>query len=281
MATAMGGTTATVESAGGRSLPNDLLTIGAIALLVGLIGTVVHEALGHGLAVVAVGGELTRVTSVDAEFPDAGIGEWARRFIAAAGVLANLIVGLLAFGGLRAARGATWRYFLWLLGFSNILVGGGYLLALSFAGFGDVQQFVQGLPQRTLWQLGSTALGALLSFGGLFAGLRLLDPFLGWERGLRRRRAVGLALVPYLVIGLASVAAGALNPTDPLLILTSAAASSFGGNAFMAWLPLWVRSERPTTPRDPLTIGRSWPWIIAGVAALAIRLIVLGPGVPR
>lgn len=278
MATATRETTAT---AAGRAVPNDLLTIGAIALLVGLIGTIVHEALGHGLAVIAVGGELTRVTSVDAEFPDAGIGEWARRFIAAAGVIANLIVGLLAFGGLRAARGATWRYFLWLLGFSNILVGGGYLLALSFAGFGDVDVFVQGLPHRTLWQLGSTVIGVLLSFAGLFAGLRLLDPFLGWERAARRQRALGLALVPYFAIGLASIAAGALNPTDPLLILISAGASSFGGNAFMAWLPLWVRPERPTTPREPLTIVRSWPWIMAGIVALAIRLIVLGPGVPR
>ncbi len=278
MATATRETTAT---AAGRAVPNDLLTIGAIALLVGLIGTIAHEALGHGLAVIVVGGELTRVTSVDAEFPDAGIGEWARRFIAAAGVIANLIVGLPAFGGLRAARGATWRYFFWLLGFSNILVGGGYLLALSFAGFGDVDVFVQGLPHRTLWQLGSTVIGVLLSFAGLFAGLRLLDPFLGWERAARRRRALGLALVPYFVIGLASIASGALNPTDPLLILISAGASSFGGNAFMAWLPLWVRPERPTTPREPLTIVRSWPWIMAGIVALAIRLIVLGPGVPR
>jgi hypothetical protein len=273
--------TATTTTAAERALPNDLLTIGAIALLVGLIGTIVHEALGHGLAVIAVGGQLLRVTSVDAEFPDAGIGEWARRFIAAAGIIANLIVGLLAFGGLRAARRATWRYFLWLLGFSNLLVGGGYLLALSFASFGDVHQFVQGLPNRTLWQLGSTALGVLISFAARRVGLRLLDPFLGWERTARRRRALGLALLPYFVIGLASVAAGALNPTDPLLILTSAGASSFGGNAFMAWLPLWVRAECPTTPREPLTIVRSWPWIIAGIVALAIRLIVLGPGVPR
>lgn len=280
----MGATTATTEATGdgaARSVSNDLLTIGAIALLVGLIGTVAHEALGHGLAVLAVGGELTRVTSVDAEFPDAGIGEWARRLIAAAGVIANLIVGLLAFGGLRTARGATWRYFLWLLGFSNILVAGGYLLALSFVGFGDVDVFLQGLPHHLLWQIGATALGVLISFAALFAALRLLDPFLGWERMARRRRALGLALVPYFVIGLASIAAGALNPTDPLLILTSAGASSFGGNAFMAWLPLWVRPEHPTTPREPLTITRSWPWIVAGIIALAIRLIVLGPGVPR
>lgn len=259
----------------------DVPTVIAIAVLVGLIGTIAHEALGHGLAVLLAGGELTRVTSVDAEFPEAGIGDWARRGIAAAGVIVNLLVGFGAWAALRTAREATWRFFLWLLGFSNFLVAGGYLMALSFVGFGDVNTFLRGLPGRTFWQIGSTALGVAVSFVALLAAVRLLDPFLGRGRPTRLGRSLRLALVPYFAIGLASVASGALHPTDPLLILTSAGASSFGGNAFMAWLPLWVRDGGPATPATPLTVGRSWGWISGGIVALAIRLIVLGPGVPR
>jgi hypothetical protein len=260
---------------------HDLWTIVGIALVVGLIAIVAHEGLGHGLAVVLTGHELTRVTSVDAEFVETGVGPGALRLIAAAGVVANVIVGLLAWGAMRAARGAHGRYFLWLLSFSNFLVAGGYLLALSFVDFGDVQAFMAGLPAKPLWQFVSTAIGAVASFVALRIAMRLLDPFLGWDRGARKRRAIMLALPPYFAIGVSAVVAGALNPTSPVLILISAAASSFGGNAFLAWLPLWVRAESAATPRAPLIVGRSWPWIVGGIAALLVRVVVLGPGLPR
>ncbi len=184
-------------------------------------------------------------------------------------------------GALRAARRVHTRYFLWLLGFSNFLVAWGYLLALSFVGFGDVHDFMAGLPLKPLWQMVSTAIGVAASIVVLRIAARLLDPFLGWEQGARQRRAQTLALVPYFAIGISAVIAGALNPTSPVLILISAAASSFGGNAFMAWLPLWIHAEGPTTPRAPLVVGRSWPWIGAGIVALLLRVVVLGPGLPR
>jgi len=260
---------------------HDLWTTVGIALVVGLISIVAHEGLGHGLAVVLTGHELTRVTSVDAEFPETGIGPGAMRIIAAAGPFANVVCGLLAWGALRAARGARGRYFLWLLGFSNFLVAGGYLLALSFTSFGDVHDFMVGLPLLPLWQIVSTALGAGVSFLALRIAMRLLDPFLGWRLGARQRRSRTLALAPYFAIGLSAMIAGALNPTSPVLILISAAAASFGGNAFMAWLPQWVHAESATTPRAPLIVGRSWPWIVAGVVALLARVLVLGPGLPR
>jgi hypothetical protein len=260
---------------------NDLLTVIGIALIVGLIAVFVHEALGHGLAVVLTGHQLTRVTSVDAEFDDGAIAPGALRFIAAAGAFANVVVGFLAWGALRAARGAQGRYFLWLLGFSNFLVAGGYLLALSFTSFGDVHDFMAGLPLKPLWQIVSTAIGVVVSLVALRLAMRRLDPFLGWGLAARKRRAIMLALPPYFAIGVSAIVAGALNPTSPELILISAAAASFGGNAFLVWLPMWVHEESATTPREPLIVGRSWPWIAAGVVALLLRVVVLGPGLPR
>lgn len=259
----------------------DLWTVIGIALVVGLLAVFVHEGLGHGLAVVLTGHTLTRVTSVDAEFDEGAIGAGTLRIIAAAGPFANLVLGFLAWGSLRAARRAHTRYFLWLLGFSNLLVAWGYLLALSFVGFGDVHAFMDGLPLKPLWQTVSTAIGVACSIVALRIAVRLLDPFLGWEQGARQRRARTLTLVPYFAIGISAVIAGALNPTSPTLILISAAAASFGGNAFMAWLPMWIHAEGPTTPRAPLVVGRSWLWIGAGVVALLLRVAVLGPGLPR
>lgn len=65
------------------------------------------------------------------------------------------------------------------------------------------------------------------------------------------------------------------------LIPISAAAASFGGNAFLVWLPLWGHEESATTPREPLIVGCSWPWIAAGVVALLLRVVGFGPGLPR
>ena len=185
-------------------------TVAAIAAVVGLTSTIAHEGLGHGLAVLLTGHHLDRVTSVDAEFPEGGIGPGALRLIAAAGVLANGIVGLLALAAQRSARGGTARYALWLLGVVNLFVVGGYLLALSFADFGDVSVFVAALPQRPLWQLASTVLGVAISWATLRFAMRTLDPFLGLGRAERRTRAALLAGVPYLVIGLVHAA---VNPS--------------------------------------------------------------------
>lgn len=72
-----------------------------------------------------------------------------------------------------------------------------------------------------------------------------------------------------------------LNPTSPILILISAAASSFGGTAFLLWIPLAVVKRRATTPDSPLTPRRDWVWIGLGIVALVVYFVVLGPGLPR
>jgi hypothetical protein len=73
---------------------------------------------------------------------------------------------------------------------------------------------------------------------------------------------------------------GALNPLEPLLILISAAAASFGGNSGLAWM--WNLLYGPRIPSSEFQmpeIERSRGWIIATVV-LAIGFIMgLGPGV--
>lgn len=260
---------------------NDWLTVAAIATLVGLISVSAHEAGGHGLAVLLAGGQVDRITSVAAEFNEANLSLTALRWIAAAGMIANIIVGGIAWSLLLAVREQFWRYFLWLLGFSNLLVAGGYPLALSFTSFGDIHDMVKDLANPLPWQIVSTIIGIAFSVAILLVALRLMQPFLGNEERERQRHAWQLTLPAYLAIGLTSVLAGALNPTDPILILISAATSSFGGNAFLFWLPLWVHRARAVIPPPLLMVQRNWGWIVAGVLALLVRLVVLGPGIPR
>ncbi|HUY78985.1 MAG TPA: hypothetical protein VMV29_19585 [Ktedonobacterales bacterium] len=267
--------------AGAGAVGIDLVTVGSIAVVVYLISVFTHEALGHGVAALIVGAHVNQVTSVDLDA--SSVGGWSDRFVAAAGCLAQFILGgvSLAFYRTRPPRQANARYFVWLLAHLNIFIPAGYLMALSFASFGDWNAFVQGLPDAFFWRLGLTALGVALSFAAQFSAVQGLDPFLGREIHMRRRRGFALTLAPYLVGGVVNTLAGALNPVSPQLILISAAAASFGGAAFLGWMGFWVYGAREHTPETPLTPTRSMLWIGLGVIALLIYFLALGPGLPR
>ncbi|SRR6266446_316189 len=92
-------------------------------------------------------------------------------------------------------------------------------------------------------------------------------------------RARQLTVVPYLTAGLLSCAAGALNPVEPLLILISVAAASFGGNSGLAWMWKLLYGQRiPSRELQMPEIERNRGWVIAAVV-LAIGFIAgLGPG---
>ncbi|GCE15902.1 hypothetical protein [Tengunoibacter tsumagoiensis] len=261
----------------------DLITVAAIAIVAYLLGVVVHEALGHGLAALLVGLHPTRVTSVDLEVDFTHIDAWKVRAVAAAGCVANLITALI---GLTLQRiipkmSPGTRYFLWLLTTINLLIPGGYLMVLTFAGIGDWNDFIQGLPNPIIWKIGFTLLGILISLLGLRYGVRSIRPFLGADPSQRRTRAQTLTLISYFVGSLTNTLAGALNPTSPLLILISAAASSFGGTAFLLWIGGLVNKTQAGNAEVFITPTRDWIWIALGGVALIVYFFILGPGLPR
>ena len=259
----------------------DLLTLVAIAALVNVAATAIHEALGHGFMAIVLGGHVIHVTSVDLNYDERSLGDVQQRIVAAAGPLANIITGLLvvAFAERIPVTAPVARYAGWLFGHVNLFVAGGYAMALSFASFGDMDAIVRGLAAPLAWQLALTLAGVVVSLLTLLHAARTLVPFVG-EGADRQRRAVQLTLIPYLTMGIIAVSAGALNPDSPMLIVISAGASSFGGNAFIAWIPAWMRrfhgpqSEPLGIPRNAIAIG-------LGVAVLLFDYIALAPGLPR
>lgn len=259
----------------------DALAVVSIAVIVCFLEPVIHEGLGHGVAAVALGAPLQHVSSVDMAADESRLAPWAVRIVAAAGIISNLIFGVLALALQRRlpSASANVRYFLWLLGHSNLFVGSGYMLALSFASFGDIADIVAGLSWSFVAQLALTAIGLTIALATFFHAAKTLDEFLGPVD--RRRRAVLLATLPYLVIGVANTLAGVLNPEGPLFILISAAAASFGGHMPMAWLPFAVRGPRPETPAQPHAPVRDSRWNAAAALSLALLFAVLAPGVPR
>lgn len=264
----------------------DLQTVAAMAIIAYLLSAIIHEALGHGLAALLLGAKIRHVTSLDLVSNTAGLGAWSIRAIAAAGCVAQFIVAgvlYLVYRATAATAAPDRRYFLWLFMTINLFIPAGYLMALSFAPFGDWNDFVQGLPLQVVWRLAFTLSGVAISLAALFGAVRGLAPFIGRDKQMRYRRGFALTLTPYLVGSLANTLAGVFNPDSPLLILSSAAAASFGGTIFLFWTGYVAWASPPTadTPTKPLTIARSPIWIGMGVVALIIYFFVLGPGIPR
>jgi hypothetical protein len=163
----------------------------------------------------------------------------------------------------------------------NLFDAGGYFLFSGIGNFGDWAMVVAGWQPAWAWRLGLIALG-LVTYFMLFVPLclRELRPFLGRDAQIRVRRARRLMLASYFTAGILSCVAGALNPVGPLLILVSAAASSFGGHSGLAWM--WTLLQGPRIPSSELQLGeieRGRGWMVAA-AILAVAFIAgLGPGV--
>lgn len=259
----------------------DTLTLVAIAVVAYALSTAVHEGIGHGATTVFLGGRVNYVSSVACACDGSMLSPWAQRLINAGGTLSNLGLGLLAFALLHTLRGVSpaHRFFWWLMGTINLFIGGGYLMVPTLIGFGDWMGFLSGLPAHWLWRSDLILSGVLISFAALFPAMGYLEPFLPAEPPQRGRSALRLTLIPYLTGGILLCLAGLFNPEGMVLVAISAAAASFGGTAFLAWLPVWLRWKPPAKDSGSVTLERSWGWIAAGAVVAVLFVVLLGPSV--
>lgn len=135
-----------------------------------------------------------------------------------------------------------------------------------------------GLTPHWLYRVILAVLGGNCYRLTIALGLRTLNPLVG-DGPDRLDRARTLCRVPYLVGGALCVAAGALNPVGPRLVLVSAAAASFGGASALTWMTQLLWTPRyPPVSRVPLAIERSSGWIVVAAVAALVFVAVLGPG---
>jgi hypothetical protein len=259
----------------------DRVTLVASAIVAYALANIIHECLGHGGTCVAVGARLEVLSAVHAECDVQSGSRLASALVMAAGTVANLLAGAAAWLLLRRQerRLTLLRYFLWLFMTVNLLQATGYWLFSGVANIGDWAGIIAGLEPHWAYRLILAAAGAFGYWGAIHLALRTLNPMLG-DGPDRLERARTLTLLPYLAGGILYVAAGALNPVSPRLVLISAAAASFGGTSALAWMTNWLRPPRyhPENGR-PLSIHRSMAWIVAAVAVAFVFVVVLGPGV--
>jgi hypothetical protein len=259
----------------------DLPSVACIAVVSYLLAALVHEGLGHGLTAVLLGAKGLRLSTAALHVDTSSISETASRTVSIAGPLVGLAVGgLLALCHARMrSRNAGLRYCLWLTAYVCLFANSGYLMALSFVQFGDIDGFLAGVEHPFPWRLGLTVLGGVLYVTALFMAAHALDEFLGLVD--RRARAARLLVTSY-VVGCASLILSTLLGNEGVyLTLVSAAPATLGGTFGVLYTTVLVGGPKPQTDPKPLTPGRGLGWYAAGVVAVLIHVLVLGPGFPR
>jgi hypothetical protein len=202
----------------------------------------------------------------------------------AGGTLVNFLAGGVFFllGRLTGPRYPRWKYFLWICMTVNLYTATGYFLFSGIGGIGDWGDFIQGLGPQWLWRIGLTIFGAATYLLAARISLLELRPLIGSNKEQRYRRAVRLSVIPYFAGGILMCIAGSLNPKGAILILISAAASTFGGTSALMWTPQMLKSGTLIPygpPTEPMPIQRSWPMIVTACVIAIAFIGVLGPSV--
>ncbi|TSA82425.1 hypothetical protein FNU79_13700 [Deinococcus detaillensis] len=248
----------------------DTPTLIAVSLLVGLLGSLIHEGLGHAGLALALGASQVSIGSAVMNYDEQSVGELGRRLIALAGPLASAAQGVVGLTALRRTPtiGTAW-YFWWLLGHTGLFAAAGYLLALSFAPFGDIDAALRDLPLELLWRTGSTLLGAFLAYRAMVHAALTLSAHLPDDAGERCNWTRRLTLIPYLLVGLVAMLATLAGTRDLFLTLASAGAASFGSGILLVWVNFVLpRLRRLPPPGEPLSVPRTPSWLLIGGAAL-------------
>src|SRR5437867_5545913 len=150
----------------GPPLP-DLLTVIAIALVAYSASGVLHEAVGHGGACVALGGKPLVLSSVHFECDEKSMSALARRCVSAAGIVANFVAGLLAlvaFKFTNPVHKPHTAYFLWLFATLTLLMGAGYFLFSGVGNIGDWADVASGTVSPFIWRPAMAVLGGAVYF---------------------------------------------------------------------------------------------------------------------
>ncbi len=256
------------------AVPADTWTVVAIAIVVYVFASIIHEGIGHGGACLLSGGHAVALSTVHFECSGEG------RFLAAGGTIANLIAGLIFWLASRMATRATrLRYLLWLSMTINLVQAGGYFLFSGVGSIGDWAVVIRGLEPAWGWRVGLTVLGLCSYLFFVWIALLEMRPFLGQRDPEMLQRAKKLTLTPYLAGGILSCVAGMFNPVGFILVAISAAAASFGGTSGLAWMWEMFKGNRipeGTFEMPPLSRSRGWMAVAAILGVLFIA--ILGPG---
>ena len=261
----------------GATALDDLPTVAAISIAAVMTGPVIHEAFGHGLTCLALGGHVTQLSSVYFDCTPSS------RLVAAMGPSLQFCAVALFLGLAKAARGvAAPRMFVFLIlaAAFNGLWASGYFVYSGLLDVGDwAVVFRQTMPASWLWRVPSVLMGAWLYVWLLGLLARRLTALFAQDSpadGARIQRFIAIA---YVSAGLASLLAVVGARTGIARTLIEAAQESFLAGAGLIAVPrLMARYPAPNVSGQ-LAIERSWLWIALAGLAFVIFALTLGRGI--
>lgn len=252
-----------------RPAKDDVLTLGAIAVLAMCFATAVHFVLGHGGACLGVGGRLELLTSV--HFECSVDSAW----VALGGPAASFLAGLAALVMLSSMKGADavlQQVLLLTFAFNSFWLAGGLFYSALFNGYDWYWVFYPIAPAH----------GFALRLGEAISGA-VIYLFATREVQIHAARAAGVALHARQRLAIywlaASAAACAVALLYPGQRLANAWAAGWEVGAWSAPLiaPMIVASA-PASASAP--IARHQTIVAVSLGALLIVAITLGKGLP-
>ncbi len=235
-----------------------------------------HEALGHGVSCLAVGGHNTMLT---AWRETCDLPSMHTSAVTAAGPSVQFGAGLAAWLALHllSPYAIRLRYFLLLYMVFNLLISSGYVAFSGVTDFGDAAEFIAGLHPHNVWRGILVLFGAAMYFLSMRVAALELRRFAGQDD--ESSRLLRLVWVPYAAAGLFACCTGALNRTMGRgEAIGLAAASSFGAGFGLLCLPFMQYGTPSRKLSQPGYLRWSAAWgVVAGVIIL-VFLFYLGPG---
>jgi hypothetical protein len=245
---------------------HSIASIVSMAVLSIGLAAAFHEGLGHGVTAWVRGDGVTELTSNHLSTVTAD------RLVDAAGTIVNLIVAAFCFLGYQtASERANLRYFFWLFGAVNLLLGSGYFCFSGVIGVGDWAAFISGWPNQLLLRIVMSAFGLvfyIFSAKLIATGARA---FMATDSEYKT-----VSRLPYFAACIFYCIAGAFDPLGIQLLLVSTIPAAFGGLSGLVWADKYVPR---TAPEKPLAVAPSRAlWITAAIFAVAF-VAILGRGI--
>jgi len=252
-------------------MAKSVLTLCACALAAYALADVAHETVGHGGMCALLGGKIVYVSTT---FEDCSM---RSRIVDGAGPCAGIAAALLCWLWLRVLppAGRAARAFL-CLGFAFAAFWNfGYLIKSGLTDQGDWAFVIAGLNPPLLWHA-AIAIAGVVSY---WFSIRLLTALLTRHLASAEPSPSGLkppafTLIAYLAAAALASIAASFDPRGPGTILHDALPSSLGA----VGLPLAGWFLQRSNPALRLAVPASPAWIIAGGAAAAGFVALLGPG---
>ncbi len=254
----------------------DLPTLAGLVLLLLPPLIMAHELGGHAAACLALGGDVTEIGAYYAQCDSQS--DLARRLVSMAGTVSDVLVFAAGYMFWRRAKSDLFRLAFWIVFVGKGMAAMGYFMFSGVSGVGDWGPGQGGgigpLPYPLLIRALLFGVGFFFYVKVIRLGRDTMRVMVGGNPdGTQARRTITLGY--YWVTGLTALAIGLLNPVGIFVVIASAVASSFGGNAGI----FSILNDRFAGPTLPFNIARNWPLIAAGLVATVVFAAVLGPSI--